>query len=230
MGKKKKKKIKEKRLEARPKTISISERIERILNRRWIPIIIFLLLSVIYFNEPVFEPVVFTSTEGGAAAAGLSGGGLGYFNNPFKENRVWINTFMGGHPEDQALLDYTPRIFYSIALVFLKDYKVITAWVVLLTFCAGLFMFLYMKTMGLKKSSAMIIGVAYMFAPMFMSLTYALHYSKMGVMAILPLIFLNIEKGMREGKFRYFLYLGGCIALAVSHLSRRWRCSWPMNR
>ncbi|NVM02952.1 MAG: hypothetical protein HWN67_11485, partial [Candidatus Helarchaeota archaeon] len=34
-------------------------------------------------------------------------------------------------------------------------------------------------------------------------------------MAILPLIFLNIEKGMREGKFRYFLYLGGCIALAV---------------
>ncbi|NVM02951.1 MAG: hypothetical protein HWN67_11480 [Candidatus Helarchaeota archaeon] len=180
MGKKKKKKIKEKRMEAEPKTISISERIDKILSIRWVPIIIFLLLSVIYFNKLIFQPVVFTSTEGGAPAAGLWGGGLEYFNNPFKENRVWINTFMGGHPEAQALLDYTPRIFYSIALIFLKDYKVITAWVVILTFCAGLFMFLYMRAMGLKKSNALLIGVAYMFAPMFMSLTYSLHYSKMG--------------------------------------------------
>ena len=43
MGKKKKKKIKEKRIEIKPKRISISERIDKILNIRWIPIIIFLL-------------------------------------------------------------------------------------------------------------------------------------------------------------------------------------------
>ncbi len=215
MGKKKKKKIKEKRIEAKPQTISIFERIDKILSIRWVPIIIFLLLSIIYFNELIFQPVAFTSTEGGASGYGLTGGAFKDFYNPFKENRVWANTFMGGHPEAQWLKDITPRIFFSIALIFLKDYKVVTIWIVILTFCAGLFMFLYMRTMGLKKSSAMIIGVAYMFAPMFMSLTYALHYSKMGVMAILPLIFLNIEKGMREGKFRYFLYLGGCIALAV---------------
>ena len=31
----------------------------------------------------------------------------------------------------------------------------------------------------------------------------------------MPLAFLNIEKGMREGQFRYFLYFGGCIALII---------------
>ena len=67
-----------------------------------------------------------------------------------------------------------------------------------LMFLAGLFMFYYMRVMGLKRGSALLIGTAYMFAPMFLSFTLAMHYSKMGVMAVLPLVFLNIEKGMRE--------------------------------
>lgn len=216
MGKKKKKKrIGEESVKIESKKISVSKKIEDILNHRWIPVIIFLLLSVIYFNKLIFQPVVLVSTEGGPVGYGNSGGSLQYFENPFKEGAVWENLLMGGHPKAQALMDYTIRIFTNTALIFFKDYKDIAMWVVFLTFCAGLFMFLYMRVMGLRNSNALIIGVAYMFAPMFMSLTYAMHYSKMGVMAILPLIFLNIEKGMNEGKFRYFLYLGGCIALAI---------------
>ncbi len=216
MGKKKKKKkISEEAVKIESKKISISKKIDDILKIRWIPVVIFLLLSVIYFNKLIFQQVVLVSTEGGPVSYGRGGGSIEYFNNPFKEQMVWENMLMGGHPRALALMEYTTRIFSNFALIFFKDNQVIALWLILLTFCAGLFMFLYMRVMGLRNSNALIIGVAYMFAPMFMSLTYALHYSKMGVIAILPLIFLNIEKGMNEGKFRYFLYLGGCIALAI---------------
>ena len=214
VGKKKKKKEIIKAIKKESKKVSFSERIDKLLSIRWIPVLIILLLSIIIFHEQIFQPVAFISSEGGPVY-GEGGGSLKDFENPFAEGKLW-DMYMGGHPSAQeGLHHYTRQIFRSFALMFFKQNKVIILWIVFLTFCAGLFMFLYMRTMGLKNSSALIIGIAYMFAPMFLSLLYTFHYSKMGVLAILPLFFLNIEKGMRNGQFRYFLYLGGCFALAI---------------
>jgi len=178
-------------------------------------ILIFLVLSIIYFRAEIFKPVTLFSAEGGPSGVGETGGRLIDFRNPFKETGTWAHQYMGGHPVAQSLVDYTSRIFLNTIIIFVKDYKATILLVTAIIFFAGLFMFLYMNVLGLKKSSALLIGIAYMFSPMILSFTFALHYSKMGVIAILPLIFLNIEKGMEDGKFRYFLYLGGCIALAI---------------
>ena len=98
MGKKKKKKkISEEAVKIESKKISISKKIDDILKIRWIPVIIFLLLSVIYFNKLIFQQVVLVSTEGGPVSYGRGGGSIEYFNNPFKEQMVWENMLMGGH-------------------------------------------------------------------------------------------------------------------------------------
>ncbi|MFC1558870.1 YfhO family protein [candidate division KSB1 bacterium] len=206
MGKKSKK-IKDTKKKPVSQKFSLSERIDNVLSVRWIPVLIFIILSIFYFRAEIFEPVVLFSSEGSVVGYGDAGGSFKDFTNPFKETGTWAHRYMGGHPVAQSLVDYT--------VMFFKNYRATALWVVVLMFLAGLFMFYYMRAMGLKKSTALLIGTAYMFAPMFLSFTKAMHYSKMGVMAFLPLIFFNIEKGMKEGKFRYFLYLGGCIALAI---------------
>ena len=69
--------------------------------------------------------------------------------NPFMEKNIWIHRLMGGHPNSQGLMDYTTATFLKFAFIFVKDYKAVTLLIVFLMFCAGLFMFLYMRAIGL---------------------------------------------------------------------------------
>jgi len=173
------------------------------------------LISFIYFYKFIFANVSIITSDGGIL------GTTGYevmrgFKNPFKEGMLWGKYFLGGQPVSQGLTEYLKNIIVRLVFGFLPGTKGYGIYLIMMTFSAGYFMFLFLRSLKISKTVSLIIGVGYMFAPVYMTFTYAGHLSKMGVIALTPLLFYFLEKGMNSGEVRNFLYLSGIIALTIS--------------
>ena len=81
----------------------------------------------------------------------------------------------------------------------------------LTVFLAGWGMYRYLRVLSLARWPCLWGAVAFMFAPAFLSFTFAGHYAKMAVIALLPWMYLCLHRGMREGKLSRFL----CLALLI---------------
>lgn len=202
--------------------------LERIIAWRWFPFALFGFLSLLYFIRLFQGNLTFFQSEGGILAYNRFGWGTSY-KSPFNEDALWHNTSLGGLPGAQGLVAYTQFIINNLLVTVVPEYIAFGIYYVLLVFASGLGMFFFLnRGMGMHRMTSLIIGVAYMFAPVDLSLTYAGHLSKMGVYVILPFQFWCTEKGMETGRFRYFLFLGGLIALSIgtAHLQYAYLAMW----
>ncbi len=194
----------------------------------WFPYVIMAGLSVLYFISIFLKDVTFFASEGGLLAYKRYGWGSGFIN-PFAEDALWFNTYLGGMPGSQGLIEYTHAILKSILCLFIPENVEAGIYYILMVFASGSGMYLYLtRGLNLHRMAGLIVAVAYMFAPANLSLTYAGHVSKMGVYAIMPFQFYFAERGLDTGRFRYFLYLGGLIALAIgtAHLQYAYLAMW----
>ncbi|MCK5760487.1 MAG: hypothetical protein KAH33_04285, partial [Candidatus Delongbacteria bacterium] len=120
--------------------------------------------------------------------------------------------------------------FYPAAFMkfFIPLYKALGLKLVLHVFLSGIFMFIALKTYGLKKYSAIFGSIAYMTAPMIVTLVYPGHDAKMYVAALLPLAFNFLHKGLTENKIKDMLFFGTVVGFMIlsSHVQTTYFALW----
>ncbi|MCK4980565.1 MAG: hypothetical protein KAS62_09220, partial [Candidatus Delongbacteria bacterium] len=149
------------------------------------------------------------------------------FVKQFWEIPLWDRFISGGIPFVDATHGDT---FYPAAFLkfFIPLYKALGLKLVLHVFLSGVFMFILLKNYGLKKYSSIIGSIAYMTAPMIVTLVYPGHDAKMYVAALLPLAFNFLLKAMNgQSKFN-FTFFGMTIGIMIlsSHVQTTYFALW----
>ena len=151
------------------------------------------------------------------------------FVKQFYEMPLWDRFISGGLPFVDATHGDT---FYptSVLKFFIPLHRALGYKLVIHVFLAGVFMYGFLQSFGLKKLSAFCGGLAYMLAPMLVSLVYPGHDAKMYVAALLPLAFNFLSKGLKSNKFRYFIYFGITVGFMIlsSHVQTAYFALWSI--
>jgi len=188
--------------------------------------LIFLVLTIILFHEFLFtNRVLFSSDQ-------LESGIFfrkfySEFVKEFWEIPLWDRYISCGLPFVDATHGDT---FYPAAILqfFIPMYKALGLKLVIHVFLSGVFMFIFLKNYGLRKLAAFAGSVAYMTAPMIVTLVYPGHDAKMYVAALLPLGFNFLYKGLESQGYRNFFYFGGVLGFMIlsSHLQTTYFAMW----
>jgi len=202
---------KQKKTTRTPQPEQATEPAPRIWDKSWFPAAVFMLLSLVYFSEFIFSnKVVFGYDVGMDFHQGAEmsiGEKLETLSQP-----MW-NPQMGGFPQSEEI---RPQYFPTYFIYFFTTYQRYLGWRYILTmFFAGWGMCKYLREVQVRRWAALWAGVAYMSAPTFLAFTYAGHYAKMGVIALLPWMCFFLERGMSQRRLIYFVGLGVAIALGI---------------
>ena len=174
-----------------------------------VPAILALLTLLYFYDFPLSGQVIYGSDTGTDFHRG---------EEPFAEKLatygpgVWKPT-LGGYPASEEI---RPDYFPASLLKLFTTHQRHLGWRFMLTvFFAGWGMYRYLRVLDLARWPCLWGGVAFMFAPTFLSFTFAGHYAKMAVIALLPWMYLCLHRGMQEGKLSRFLGLALLIGLGV---------------
>lgn len=98
-------------------------------------------------------------------------------------------------------------------------------------FLAGVFMYLFLRTLRMRRDAAFLGGLMYMLAPSFVSLVYPAHDAKMYVTAFLPLAFALLETLMETPRVWKAALLGGVMGLLIltSHVQMAYYSYWALG-
>ncbi len=98
-------------------------------------------------------------------------------------------------------------------------------------FLAGVFMYIFLRTLRVRRDAAFLGGLMYMLAPSFVSLVFPGHDAKMYVIAFLPLAFAFLESGMNAPRVWKFAALGGVMGLLIltSHVQMAYYSYWALG-
>ena len=195
----------------------------------WIIAAVYLVITIILFHEFLFSDGMLFGND--TIPDGI------YTRSYYKDYHAeyggvprWNPFVLGGLPFIDAMHGDT---FYPGA--WLKFFMPLTRalghkliWHVLL---AGLTMFLFLRTLGLRRDASFVGGVMYMTAPSFVTLLYPGHDAKMYVIALLPLAFTFLERGMKKADILSFSGLGGIMGLLVltSHIQMAYYSYWAIG-
>jgi len=207
----------------------LDKKITGFFQHKWSVPLIFAIISIAYFANFIFADNAFFTTDGGILGKPVKG--LDAFTNPFTESGFWYHGVMGGQPGAQGLVEWIYLIFYNVFLLFVIGYRSAALYFTLLTFVAGYFMYLFIRTLNIRKEIAIITGLFYMSSPILLSFVLAGHASKMGVISLLPVMFFCLENALSTQKFRYYVLLGGAISLAIgtAHLQFAYFSFWAIG-
>ncbi|MFH1825347.1 MAG: YfhO family protein [Candidatus Firestonebacteria bacterium] len=131
----------------------------------------------------------------------------------------WIPYVFGGMPHQPTTgIFYPTYIFYFLLNFPWNDFILFSY--VLHIFFAGFFMYLFARAINLSKLSAFIAGVFWMFCGNITTLINAGHLNNVHAIALIPLLFYFIEKGMQKEYFSYFIagsFVAALQILAFGH-------------
>lgn len=127
---------------------------------------------------------------------------------------LWTSYIHNGHP---LAAIFTTAAFYplNILFVFLPSYISWNYSIILHYVLAGVFMYLFLREIGLVRSSALFGGIVFMFNGFFIG--HIEHTNMVACGIWLPLILLFIEKAIRNKKHIYSLLAG--ITLGIQFLA-----------
>jgi len=183
---------------------------------KYLPYILFFVLAFLYFAPTLFSNEAIYNTDSGLQGTGERGRDFSSFSfhNIFGEDKIWSES-LGGMPTSVGLIEYNDYFISNILLMFFYDFRSRIIITMLILVLAGTCMYVFLRGMGINKIISIMLGIAYEFSPHIVSFTYAGHYSKMGVIALLPLLFHFINKGVETGKVRYFLWFGFFVGIDI---------------
>lgn len=142
---------------------------------------------------------------------------------------LWDPYILCGLPVVDAMhgdLFYPASLFY----LFMPLHKAIGFKMVLHVGIAGFTMFFLLRTLGLRRRSAFLGGLAYMLSPHLLSLIYAGHDGKMFVIALFPLTIALLERLMRSPNIVNSVLMGGSMGLVLltSHPQLAYFSTWGL--
>ncbi|MBI5868397.1 MAG: hypothetical protein HZB43_08940 [candidate division Zixibacteria bacterium] len=196
---------------------------------RW-AIIAYALFTVIFFIVPIFSPgkMIYGSDTMSAGVFFRS-----FYADFWRDNfrvPLWDPYIHGGLPFVDAMHG---DIFYPAAIlqIILPVTYAIGLKLILHVFLAGVFMFLFLRTIGRSDQTSFIGGALYMFAPCLVSLFLQGHDGKIYVMALTPLAFLLVHRGVVTRRLAPFLWFGLVYALMIltAHVQMAYYASWGLG-
>ena len=175
---------------------------------RWVPPVLYGAVTLFLFREFVFSRDMLYGSDTLA---------LGYMTREFYVNAVsggafplWNPIILGGTPFVESLAGGDSLYPPSVLLLFLLDpYRALGWKLVLHVFLAGIFMYGWIRRLGLSRPSALLSGLAYGLAPFMVTLVLGGHDGKIFVVALTPLLFWVTES---------FLVRGGMKSMALVSL------------
>lgn len=195
----------------------------------WAVPLIYALVCVIIFREFVLGPDLVLGTDTQA---------LSYFARNFYTTFVrnfgsfplWDPLLFGGLPFVDGMHG---DIFYppSLALFFMDTAQYWGWKMVLHVFLAGIFTYLWLRELGLRRETAFFGGLVYLAGPQLASLLYPGGDGKLFVSALAPLAFLLTERAVsRRRVFDYALFaLGVALLVFTSHMQAAYFAIWGVS-
>ena len=167
----------------------------------WVPPVLYGALTLFLFREFVFSRDMLYGSDTLA---------LGYMAREFYANAVsggrfplWNPIILGGTPFVESLAGGDSLYPPSALLLFLLDpYRALGWKLVLHVFLAGIFMYGWIRRLGLSKPSALLAGLAYGLAPFMVTLVLGGQDGKIFVVALTPLLFWVTESFLVRGGMR----------------------------
>ena len=176
----------------------------------WVPPILYGAVTLFLFREFVFSRDMLYGSDTLA---------LGYMVREFYANAVsggsfplWNPIILGGTPFVESLAGGDSLYPPSALLLFLMDpYRALGWKLVLHVFLAGIFMYGWIRCLGLSKPSALLAGLAYGLAPFMVSLVLGGQDGKIFLVALTPLLFWVTESFLVRGSMKSI----GLVSLVV---------------
>jgi hypothetical protein len=176
----------------------------------WLPPVVYGALTLFLFRAFVFSQDMLYGSDTVA---------LGYMAREFYANvmsnggfPLWNPIILGGTPFVESLAGGDSLYPPSALLLFLLDTHRALGWkLVFHVFFAGIFMYGWIRRLGLSKPSALLAGLAYGLAPFMVSLVLGGQDGKIFVIALTPLLFWVTESFLVRGGMRSI----GLVALVV---------------
>jgi hypothetical protein len=195
----------------------------------WIPIAVFAAATVLLFPEVFFS---------GGLLLGVDTYALSYFARDFYTSAVhetgrfplWQPLLFGGMPFVDGMHG---DIFYPLSLaLFFLDARTMWGWkMVLHVFLAGVFTFLWLRQLGLRRGPAMFGGLVFMMGADLVSLVYPGGDGKLFVSALAPLMFLLTDRAARRGRVGDYAFfaLGLAAVMLTSHMQLAFFTVWGVS-
>jgi len=167
----------------------------------WLPPVLYGAVTLFLFREFVFSRDMLFGSDTLA---------LGYMVREFYHDAVsdggfplWNPIILGGTPFVESLAGGDSLYPPSALLLFLLDpYRSLGWKLVLHVFFAGIFMYGWIRRLGLSKPSALLAGLAYGLAPFMVSLVLVGGDGKIFVTALAPLLFWVTESFLVRGDMK----------------------------
>lgn len=194
----------------------------------WAPYVIFALLALFLFREFIVSAGMLFGTDTIA---------LGYFARKLYADLVtgmgifpdWDPFLFGGLPFVDAMHG---DIFYPTTILkfFMPVHRALGWKLVIHVFLAGTFAYAWLRHLGLERAIATFGGVAYMLAPVLISLVYPGHDGKLFVTALTPLAFWVTDWAVIRGGTWRFAVLACVVALLIftAHLQLAYFATWGL--
>ncbi|MGB5301992.1 MAG: YfhO family protein [Gemmatimonadota bacterium] len=127
---------------------------------------------------------------------------------------LWNPFVYGGQP---YLAILPGPVFYPTSLLYLimPLHRAIGWTFVLHTFLSGVFAYLAARSIRLERMPSAVTGLAFMLTGFVVSTLYGGHDGRMFAMALIPLAFMCLERGLESSRTRWFVALGLVIALQI---------------
>ena len=164
----------------------------------WVPVVLYGVVTLVLFRGFVFSRDMLFGSDTLA---------LGYMAREFYANAMsvegfplWNPIILGGTPFVESLAGGDSLYPPSALLLFLLDpYRALGWKLVLHVFFAGIFMYGWIRRLGLSKPSALLAGLAYGLAPFMVTLVQGGQDGKIFVIALTPLLFWVTESFLVRG-------------------------------
>jgi hypothetical protein len=181
---------------------------------RWVPPLVFGLATIVLFAGFIFSSDFLFGTDTQS---------LGYMARAFYANALktegfplWNPYILGGTPFIEALSGGDSLYPLSAPLLLIMEpYRALGWKLVLHVFLAGVFMYGWIRTLGLSRASATIAGLAFAMAPYMVSLVYNGQDGKIFVTALTPLAFMAADRALTRRRVHDFAGLALVVGLVI---------------
>jgi hypothetical protein len=179
----------------------------------WVAPVLYALVTLVLFRKFVFSSDMLFGSDTL---------GLGYMARAFYADMLaqgsfprWNPLLLGGTPFLESLAG-GDALYPTTLLFFLTEtYRALGWKLVLHVFLAGLFMFGWIRSLGLSRAAALLAGLAFLLAPYMVTLVYPGHDGKIFVTALTPLLFWIAEWSLTRRGLLPFSVLGLVVALIL---------------
>ncbi|MGH7467013.1 MAG: YfhO family protein [Longimicrobiales bacterium] len=191
--------------------------------------VIYALVCVLLFYEFVLGPGMLLGTDT-LATGYFARNFYTQFVRAFRAFPLWDPLLFGGLPFIDGMHG---DIFYppSLSLFFMNAAQ---AWgwkMVLHVFLAGIFTYLFLRELGLRRETALFGGLVYMMGADLVSLVYPGGDGKLFVSALAPLAFLLTERALTRRRLSDYalLALGVSLLIFTSHMQLAYFAIWGIS-